>query len=55
MVAATTAGVPGIGVTTGPCSAADLGAAGAAYMLDDLTAFPPLLRWIAVGSAEACG
>jgi phosphoglycolate phosphatase len=55
MVAATTAGVPGIGVTSGPCGAAELGAAGAAYVLDDLTAFPPLLRRIAVGSAEACG
>jgi phosphoglycolate phosphatase len=49
MVAARTAGVPGIGVTTGPCSAEELSAAGAAYVLADLTAFPALLREIAVG------
>jgi phosphoglycolate phosphatase len=55
MVAATTAGVPGIGVATGPCSATELEAAGAAYVLDDLTAFPALLGRIALGSAEACG
>jgi phosphoglycolate phosphatase len=53
MVAARTAGVPGIGVATGPCPAADLRAAGAAYVLDDLTAFPALLREIAVGSGPA--
>ncbi|WP_433300007.1 HAD family hydrolase [Actinoplanes sp. CA-030573] len=50
MVAAGTAGVPGIGVATGPCSAEDLRAAGAAYVLPDLTGFPALLREIAVGS-----
>jgi phosphoglycolate phosphatase len=48
MVAARTASVPGIGVTTGPCSAADLTAAGAALVLADLRGFPaaatPLLR-----------
>ena len=55
MVAATTAGVPGIGVATGPCSTGELEAAGAAYVMDDLTEFPSLLRRIAVGSAEACG
>ena len=48
MVAATTAGVPGIGVTTGPCSADELRAAGATHVLSDLTGFPALL-------AEICG
>ena len=50
MVAARTAGVPGIGVATGPCSADELRAAGAAHVLADLTAFPALLSEIAVGS-----
>ena len=49
MVAARTAGVPGIGVTTGPCSADDLRTAGASHILPDLTTFPALLRKIAVG------
>ena len=49
MIAARTAGVPGIGVTTGPCSAEDLLAAGAAHVLPDLSGFPALLREIAVG------
>ena len=49
MLAARTAGVPGIGVTTGPCSAEDLSAAGAAHILPNLTGFPGLLRKIAVG------
>jgi phosphoglycolate phosphatase len=49
MVAARTAKVPGIGVATGPCSADELSAAGAAHVLPDLTAFPALLREIAVG------
>jgi phosphoglycolate phosphatase len=53
MVAARTAGVPGIGVTTGPCSAADLRAAGATYVLGDLTTLPALLAEIAVGSGPA--
>jgi phosphoglycolate phosphatase len=55
MVAAVTAGVPGIGVTTGPCSPEELWAAGAAEVLDDLTSFPELLRKIAVGSGGADG
>jgi phosphoglycolate phosphatase len=50
MVAARTAGVPGIGVTTGPCSADQLRDAGAAYVLPDLTGLPALLGEIAVGS-----
>ncbi|MFG1995930.1 HAD family hydrolase [Actinoplanes sp. NPDC048988] len=50
MVAARTAGVPGIGVATGPCSPGELTAAGAAYVLPDLNGFPALLREIAVGS-----
>lgn len=53
MIAARTAGVPGIGVVTGPCSAGELRDAGAAYTLPDLTAFPALLREIAVGSPPA--
>ncbi|MEU4554100.1 phosphoglycolate phosphatase [Micromonospora violae] len=43
MVAAAAAGVPGIGVTTGPCSSADLRAAGAEVVLDGLTEFPAAL------------
>lgn len=50
MVAARTAGVPGIGVATGPCDPAELRAAGASDVLGDLTAFPALLREITVGS-----
>ncbi|SCL37381.1 phosphoglycolate phosphatase [Micromonospora pallida] len=47
MVAARTARIPGIGVTTGPCSAEELRAAGAETVLDDLTRFPAALeRWI---------
>jgi phosphoglycolate phosphatase len=51
MVAARTAGVPGIGVTTGPCTAAALWEAGALRVLPDLTTFPDLLGEITVGSA----
>ncbi|MFC0507687.1 HAD family hydrolase [Micromonospora costi] len=43
MVAAAAAGVPGIGVTTGPCSADELREAGADVVLDDLTGFPAAL------------
>ncbi|MGC4810656.1 HAD family hydrolase [Micromonospora sp. DT228] len=43
MVAAATAGVPGIGVATGPCSRDELRAAGAEAVLDDLTEFPAAL------------
>ncbi|MBX7269414.1 HAD hydrolase-like protein [Micromonospora sp. Llam7] len=43
MVAAQTAQVPGIAVATGPCSADDLRAAGAATVLADLTGFPAAL------------
>ena len=50
MTAARTAGVPGIGVATGPCPAEELRAAGASYVLRDLTGFPALLGEIAVGS-----
>jgi phosphoglycolate phosphatase len=52
MAAARVAGIPGIGVATGPCSAGELAGAGAAYVLPDLNGFPALLRQIAVGSAE---
>jgi phosphoglycolate phosphatase len=51
MVAARTAGVPGIGVATGPCSTTDLWEAGASWVLPDLTSFPDLLGEITVGSA----
>lgn len=50
MVAARRAGVPGVGVATGPCSEEQLREAGAAHVLSDLTAFPALLRELAVGS-----
>ncbi|MEU8326800.1 HAD family hydrolase [Micromonospora sp. NPDC048839] len=43
MVAAATAGVPGIGVATGPCSHDELRTAGANVVLDDLTEFPAAL------------
>ncbi|MEJ3749724.1 HAD hydrolase-like protein [Actinomycetes bacterium KLBMP 9797] len=43
MVAARTAGIPGIGVTTGPCSADELRAAGAQAVLTELTRFPEAL------------
>jgi phosphoglycolate phosphatase len=39
MVAARTAAIPGLGVTTGPCSADDLWAAGASEVLGDLNGF----------------
>jgi phosphoglycolate phosphatase len=51
MVAAATAGVPGIGVATGPCSPDELRDAGAVRVIDDLTGLPGLLGEIAVGSA----
>jgi phosphoglycolate phosphatase len=50
MVAARTAGVPGIGVATGPCPAEELRKAGASVVIPDLCGFPALLREIAVGS-----
>ncbi|WP_410819998.1 HAD family hydrolase [Micromonospora sp. 050-3] len=43
MVAAAAAGVPGIGVATGPCSSDELRAAGAEVVLDELTEFPAAL------------
>jgi phosphoglycolate phosphatase len=43
MVAARTAGIPGIGVTTGPCSAEELSAAGAELVLPDLRELPAAL------------
>ena len=53
MVAARTAGVPGIGVATGPCNPDELRVAGASYVLSDLTSFPALLRQITVGPDSA--
>jgi phosphoglycolate phosphatase len=49
MVAARDAGVIGIGVTTGPCSAGELVVAGADVVLPDLRGFPPLLARIQLG------
>lgn len=43
MTAARTAGVPGVGVVTGPCGAEELRQAGAELVLDDLTGFPAAL------------
>jgi phosphoglycolate phosphatase len=53
MAAAQSAGVPGVGVATGPCTRADLLAAGASVVLDDLTGFPAWLAEIGVGSQQA--
>jgi phosphoglycolate phosphatase len=55
MIAARTAGVPGIGVATGPCDEDELRDAGAAHVLSDLTGFPALLRKITVGPGSAAG
>ncbi|WP_446218033.1 HAD family hydrolase [Micromonospora sp. IBHARD004] len=46
MVAAEAAGIPGVGVATGPCSPAELSAAGAHLVLGDLTGFPAALNRI---------
>lgn len=47
MTAARVAGVPGVGVATGPCPAEELRRAGADVVLDDLTGFPAALdRWL---------
>ncbi|MEV0153051.1 HAD hydrolase-like protein [Micromonospora sp. NPDC050686] len=43
MAAAGAAGIPGIGVATGPCTGDELRAAGARLVLDDLTGFPAAL------------
>ncbi|GAA2707081.1 HAD family hydrolase [Micromonospora olivasterospora] len=43
MVAAGAAGIPGVGVATGPCSTDELRSAGARVVLDDLTGFPAAL------------
>ena len=43
MAAARAAGVPGIGVATGPCDADELRTAGADVVLTDLTGFPQAL------------
>jgi phosphoglycolate phosphatase len=43
MAAARAAGVPGVGVTTGPCTREDLTRAGASAVLTDLTGFPEWL------------
>jgi phosphoglycolate phosphatase len=51
MVAARTAGVTGVGVATGPCPAEELTAAGATYVLPDLTGFPALLWRLQLGTS----
>ncbi|MCW3843383.1 HAD hydrolase-like protein [Micromonospora yasonensis] len=43
MAAAQAAGIPGVGVATGPCSTDELSAAGAHLVLGDLTGFPAAL------------
>ncbi|MEH0938319.1 HAD family hydrolase [Micromonospora psammae] len=43
MVAAAAAGIPGLGVATGPCTPDELRAAGAHLVLDDLCGFPAAL------------
>ncbi|MGC3859278.1 HAD family hydrolase [Micromonospora chersina] len=43
MAAAHAAGIPGVGVATGPCARDELSAAGAHVVLDDLTGFPGAL------------
>jgi phosphoglycolate phosphatase len=43
MAAARAAGIPGVGVATGPCSQDELRDAGAHVVLDDLTGFPAAL------------
>ena len=43
MAAAEAAGIPGVGVATGPCSRDELAAAGADLVLDDLTGFSAAL------------
>jgi phosphoglycolate phosphatase len=53
MIAARTAGIPGVGVATGPCDADQLRDAGATFVVPDLASFPALLRQIAVGSGPA--
>jgi phosphoglycolate phosphatase len=55
MAAARVAGIPSVGVATGPCGPDALTEAGATYVVKDLTGFPALLRQIAVGQAETGG
>lgn len=49
MAAARAAGVPGLGVTTGPCTAEELLAAGAGTVIADLTGLPAWLDRIGLG------
>ncbi|MET7968600.1 HAD hydrolase-like protein [Micromonospora sp. NPDC005305] len=46
MAAAQAAGIPGVGVATGPCTRDELSAAGAHVVLDDLGGFPAALDGI---------
>jgi phosphoglycolate phosphatase len=53
MQAATLAGIPGVGVTSGPCSAEELRAAGATVVFEDLRPFPAFLQgMISVGRVD---
>jgi phosphoglycolate phosphatase len=49
MAAARVAGIPGVAVATGPCTPAELRAAGASVVLADLREFPGWLAGIGVG------
>ncbi|MFI5913658.1 HAD family hydrolase [Dactylosporangium sp. NPDC051541] len=54
MQAGVLAGIPVVGVTTGPCSADELRAAGATAVFDDLRPFPAFLQgMISVGRTES--
>ncbi|MEV4134369.1 haloacid dehalogenase-like hydrolase [Dactylosporangium sp. NPDC049742] len=55
MQAGVLAGVPVLGVTTGPCSAAELQAAGATVVAADLHAFPSFLRGVISVGRPASG
>jgi phosphoglycolate phosphatase len=52
MAAARAAGIPGVGVATGPCPAGDLLAAGAGVVLADLREFPAWLAGFELGRAS---
>jgi phosphoglycolate phosphatase len=53
MIGARAAGVTAVGVTTGPCDEAQLRAAGAEFVLSELTVFGSLLTELASASASS--
>ena len=55
MIGAVTAGATAVGVRTGPCDEAQLRAAGAEFVLPDLTGFPALLSELVSGAGSAAG